>query len=154
MCSSDLHQARANGHAQVGEAAEHRLHVRAVQQEHHEADEGRQNADDVAGVSATLKTVNSRYGELFAGDESLSSPLGSLVFTGVEDDPATLETLTRMGFSSPAQVSSTIRAWHHGRIGATRSERGRELFTRLGPKLLEAARRTGVPEGRTEEARP
>jgi glutamate-ammonia-ligase adenylyltransferase len=48
-----------------------------------------------------------------------------------------------MGFSDPARVSATIRAWHHGRIAATRTEGGRELFTRLAPRLLEAAHATG-----------
>ena len=99
-----------------------------------------------ASVSRTLKGVNKRYGELFAEDEALSSRFGSLVFTGVEDDPETLATLQRMGFSLPAQVSTTIRAWHHGRIAATRTERGRELFTRLAPRLLEAAHATGSPD--------
>ncbi len=98
-----------------------------------------------ASVAETLRTVNRRYGELFAGEESLSSSVGSLVFTGVEDDPETLRTLSRMGFEDPAAVSSTIRAWHHGRIPATRTERGRELFTRLAPRLLEAISATGVP---------
>jgi glutamate-ammonia-ligase adenylyltransferase len=97
-------------------------------------------------VERTLKTVNRRYGELFAEDEPLSSRFGSLVFTGVEDDPETIATLERMGFSNPAQVSATIRAWHHGRISATRTERGRELFTRLAPRLLEAAQATGAPD--------
>ena len=97
-------------------------------------------------VERTLRTVNQRYGELFAEDEPLSSRFGSLVFTGVEDDPETIATLERMGFSSPAQVSATIRAWHHGRISATRTERGRELFTRLAPRLLEAAQATGAPD--------
>ncbi len=99
-----------------------------------------------AHVAAILRRVNARYGELFAEAEPLSSRFGSLVFTGVEDDPETLDTLTRMGFSTPAQVSATIRAWHHGRIAATRTERGRELFTRLAPRLLEAARATGAPD--------
>ncbi len=99
-----------------------------------------------ASVSAMLKRVNARYGELFAEDEPLSSRFGSLVFTGVEDDPETLETLGRMGFSQPAQVSGLIRAWHRGRIAATRTERGRELFTRLAPQLLEAAHATGAPD--------
>jgi glutamate-ammonia-ligase adenylyltransferase len=97
-------------------------------------------------VTRLLKRVNARYGELFAEEEPLSSPFGSLVFTGVEDDPATLQTLTRMGFSQPAQVSGAIRGWHHGRIAATRTARGRELFTRLAPRLLEAARATGAPD--------
>jgi len=96
-------------------------------------------------VSRTLRLVNGHYGELFSEDEPLSSSFGSLVFTGVEDDPETLKTLTRMGFDHPEQVSATIRAWHHGRIPATRSERGRELFTRLVPRLLEALNETGNP---------
>ena len=97
-------------------------------------------------VSSVLKRVNRRYGELFAEAEPLSSRFGSLVFTGVEDDPETLATLSRMGFNHPAQVSAAIRAWHHGRIAATRTPRGRELFTRLAPRLLEAARATGAPD--------
>ena len=99
-----------------------------------------------AAVGRTLKTVNRRYGELFAAEEALSSRLGSLIFTGVDDDPETLLTLGRMGFSDPEGVSATIRGWHHGKIAATRSERGREVFTRLTPRLLEAARATGAPD--------
>jgi glutamate-ammonia-ligase adenylyltransferase len=99
-----------------------------------------------AHVTRLLKRVNARYGELFAEEEPLSSAFGSLVFTGVEDDPSTLRTLGKMGFSNPAQVSGLIRGWHHGRIAATRTARGRELFTRLAPRLLEAAQRTGAPD--------
>ena len=99
-----------------------------------------------AAVGRTLRTVNRRYGELFAGEEPLSSRHGSLVFTGVGDDPETLATLGRMGFSNPAQVSGVIRGWHHGRVGPTRTERGRELLTRLAPRLLEAAAATGAPD--------
>ncbi len=99
-----------------------------------------------AAVTAVLRRVNRRYGELFAEAEPLSSRFGSLVFTGVEDDPETLFTLGRMGFSQPERVSATIRSWHHGRINATRTERGRELFTRLAPRLLEAANATGAPD--------
>ena len=99
-----------------------------------------------AKVEAILKRVNARYGELFPEEEQLSSRFGSLVFTGVEDDPETLQTLKRMGFSNPHQVAETIRAWHHGHIGATRTERGRELFTRLAPRLLDALQATGSPD--------
>ncbi|MBV9996865.1 MAG: bifunctional [glutamine synthetase] adenylyltransferase/[glutamine synthetase]-adenylyl-L-tyrosine phosphorylase [Caulobacteraceae bacterium] len=99
-----------------------------------------------ARVVRTLKSVSQRYGELFAGEEPLSSRFGSLVFTGVEDDPQTLATLHRMGFSRPHQVAETVRAWHHGRISATRTERGRELFTRLAPRLLEAVAAAGAPD--------
>ncbi|RZJ04093.1 MAG: bifunctional [glutamine synthetase] adenylyltransferase/[glutamine synthetase]-adenylyl-L-tyrosine phosphorylase [Brevundimonas sp.] len=99
-----------------------------------------------AGVEALLVGVNRRYGELFEGEEALSSPYGSLVFTGVENDPETLLTLERMGFVEPAGVADTIRSWHHGRIPATRSARGRELFTRLAPRLLTALADTGAAD--------
>jgi glutamate-ammonia-ligase adenylyltransferase len=139
-------------------ALEHRVQMVADEQTHKlpEADAARKRVAALWGrsdlrrfdadVERTLKAVNRRYGALFAEDEPLSSRFGSLVFTGVDDDPETLATLARMGFSSPAQVSATIRAWHHGRINATRTERGRELFTRLAPRLLEAARATGAPD--------
>ena len=99
-----------------------------------------------AEVEALLVGVNRRYGDLFEGEEPLSSEFGSLVFTGVENDPETLATMERMGFSDPAAVSDAIRSWHHGRIPATRSARGRELFTRLAPRLLAAAARTGAAD--------
>jgi glutamate-ammonia-ligase adenylyltransferase len=99
-----------------------------------------------AEVGRLLVRVNARYAELFAESEDLSSRFGSLVFTGVEDDPETLRTLTRMGFSDPAKIASTIRAWHHGHTAATRGEQARELFTRLAPRLLEAAHATGAPD--------
>lgn len=99
-----------------------------------------------AGVETLLTAVNGRYGELFEDEEDLSSPYGSLVFTGVENDPETLVTLGRMGFAEPATVADTIRSWHHGRIPATRTAQGRELFTRLAPKLLTAVADTGAPD--------
>ncbi|CAN5204169.1 bifunctional [glutamine synthetase] adenylyltransferase/[glutamine synthetase]-adenylyl-L-tyrosine phosphorylase [soil metagenome] len=105
---------------------------------------------DLAAVDARVERlligVNRTYGELFEGEEDLSSPYGSLVFTGVDNDPETLETLKRMGFSEPASVADTIRSWHHGRIPATKSTRGRELFTRLAPQLLTAVARTGAAD--------
>ncbi len=137
---------------------EHRVQMIADEQTHvlPQADLARTAVAALAGfddltafdaqVSQTLERVNARYAALFAEDEDLSGPFGSLVFTGVEDDPETLETLARMGFSHPVQVSGLIRAWHTGRAPATRSPRGRELFTRLAPRLLEAAEATGAPD--------
>jgi [glutamine synthetase] adenylyltransferase / [glutamine synthetase]-adenylyl-L-tyrosine phosphorylase len=137
---------------------EHRIQMLDDEQTHRlpEADAERRRVAALTGpeplrsfdamITRTLKTVNARYGELFAEEEPLSSRFGSLVFTGVDDDPETLATLSRMGFSNAARVSQTIRAWHHGHVAATRTERGRELFTRLAPRLLEAAHATGAPE--------
>ncbi|THD65257.1 bifunctional [glutamine synthetase] adenylyltransferase/[glutamine synthetase]-adenylyl-L-tyrosine phosphorylase, partial [Phenylobacterium sp.] len=137
---------------------EHRVQMLADEQTHKlpEADADRKRVAALsgfeplrqfdAGITRTLKGVNARYGELFPSEEPLSSRFGSLVFTGVEDDPATQATLKRMGFSSPHSVATTIRSWHHGHIPATATERGRELFTRLAPRLLEAAQATGAPD--------
>ncbi len=137
---------------------EHRVQMLDDEQTHRlpEADVDRRRVAALCGhaplrsfdaeITRTLKAVNARYGELFAEEEALSSRFGSLVFTGVDDDAETLATLARMGFPNPARVSQTIRAWHHGRVPATRTERGRELFTRLAPRLLEAAHATGAPE--------
>jgi glutamate-ammonia-ligase adenylyltransferase len=139
-------------------AMEHRIQMLADEQTHRlpESDAERRRVAALMGyerlrpfdaaVTRLLKGVNARYGELFPAEEPLSSRFGSLVFTGVDDDPETLATLARMGFSNPPRVSQTIRSWHHGHIPATRTERGRELFTRLAPKLLEAAQATGAPD--------
>jgi len=139
-------------------AVEHRIQMLADEQTHKlpESDIDRRRVAALSGdaplrsfdaeITRTLKAVNARYGELFAEEEQLSSRFGSLVFTGVDDDPETLATLKRMGFSDPPRVSKTIRNWHHGHVAATRTERGRELFTRLAPRLLEAAQATGAPD--------
>jgi len=84
--------------------------------------------------------------QLFGREESLADPLGSLIFTGVEDHPDTLATISKLGFANAAFVSQTIRGWHHGRIRAMRSERARELLTRLTPKLLRAFSNAGDPD--------
>ncbi len=99
-----------------------------------------------AMVLAVMRRVNAAYADLFAEAEDLSSPLGSLVFTGVEDHADTLETLRKHGFVRADEVSQTIRGWHHGRIAAMRSARARELFTRLVPRLVDACADTGAPD--------
>jgi glutamate-ammonia-ligase adenylyltransferase len=137
---------------------EHRIQMLADEQTHKlpESDAERRRVAALCGyarlasfdaaITRTLKAVNARYGELFQEEEPLSSRFGSLVFTGVDDDPETLATLARMRFSNPPRVAQTIRSWHHGTIPATRTERGRELFTRLAPRLLEAFQATGAPD--------
>lgn len=89
-------------------------------------------------LRTTLECVQGHYARLFEDASELGTDAGSLVFTGGEDDPETLETLTRMGFKSASEVSATIRGWHFGRYAATRSARSRELLTELMPRLLGA----------------
>jgi glutamate-ammonia-ligase adenylyltransferase len=99
-----------------------------------------------AALLRELETVQGHCARLFERSAPLAGDSGSLVFTGVEDDPETLETLRRMGFHDPGHVSGAIRGWHHGRIRATRSARARELLTKLMPALLAALAATADPD--------
>ncbi|WP_153205437.1 bifunctional [glutamine synthetase] adenylyltransferase/[glutamine synthetase]-adenylyl-L-tyrosine phosphorylase [Niveispirillum sp. SYP-B3756] len=105
-------------------------------------------ADDQSFRQALLETlgvVGDHYDGLFADSPTLSGP-GNLVFTGTEDDPETMETLRSMGYANPSAIAGQIRAWHHGRYRATRSQRARELLTELVPTLLAAFGRTAHPD--------
>ena len=99
-----------------------------------------------AALIAELQSVQSHYARLFERAPPLGSTSGSLVFTGVEDDPATIETLQKMGFRDPHHPAVVIRGWHHGRIRATRSDRARELLTKLMPALLDALGASADPD--------
>jgi glutamate-ammonia-ligase adenylyltransferase len=99
-----------------------------------------------ADLRRTLETVARRYSELFESAEELSTAGGSLVFTGGEDDPDTLETLRRLGFAVPEKVTETVRGWHFGRFAAMRSTTARESLTEVTPALLKAFSRAGNPD--------
>ncbi len=96
-------------------------------------------------VRAHLERVSEHSSHLFQRAPALAAG-GSLVFTGVEDEPETLKTLRRLGFKEPAKVAAMVRGWHHGRMPATRAERARELLTELMPDLLRAFGRTPHPD--------
>ncbi|UPT61558.1 MAG: bifunctional [glutamine synthetase] adenylyltransferase/[glutamine synthetase]-adenylyl-L-tyrosine phosphorylase [Hyphomonadaceae bacterium JAD_PAG50586_4] len=100
-------------------------------------------ADFEAALVARRKIVSDIDHQLFGRGASLADPMGSLIFTGVEDHPETLKTIEKLGFKRSDYVSQTIRGWHHGRIRAMRSERARELLTRLTPRLLRALAAAG-----------
>jgi glutamate-ammonia-ligase adenylyltransferase len=97
-------------------------------------------------LTNTFTTVQDHYAALFEDAEELGNDAGSLVFTGGEDDPETLETLAGMGFAQGSEVSATIRGWHFGRYPATRSSTARERLTELMPALLKALSRSGHPD--------
>ncbi|MDE1173889.1 MAG: bifunctional [glutamine synthetase] adenylyltransferase/[glutamine synthetase]-adenylyl-L-tyrosine phosphorylase [Parvibaculaceae bacterium] len=99
-----------------------------------------------AVLTQHLENVQSHYAQLFEMAPSLAEEGGSLVFTGTEDDPETLETLRRLGFHQVSEISQTVRGWHSGRFAATRSPRSRELLTALMPELLKALGRTSDPD--------
>jgi glutamate-ammonia-ligase adenylyltransferase len=95
-------------------------------------------ADFSNALLQRLQIVQAHYSKLFESAPQLSSEAGNLVFTGDDDDPNTVETLSRMGFAHPGAVTATIRGWHFGRYPATRSTVARERLTELTPALLEA----------------
>ncbi len=102
-------------------------------------------ADFTAELLEHMNCVREHYGNLFEDAPTLGAA-GNLVFTGTEDDPATLETLTEMGFGEATTVAAAMRRWHHGRYRATRSVRARELLTALAPHLLKSLAATANPD--------
>ncbi|ODT47365.1 bifunctional [glutamine synthetase] adenylyltransferase/[glutamine synthetase]-adenylyl-L-tyrosine phosphorylase [Devosia sp. 63-57] len=96
-----------------------------------------------ANYRAALERVTRYYAELFTQGESLGSGEGNLVFTGSDDDPGTLETLTGMGFADAHKAIETVRKWHYGGYGATRASAARAHLTELLPALLATLGRAG-----------
>lgn len=137
---------------------EHRIQMLADEQTHRTPDDadGQGRLAALAGfgswVELEAELIANRHAvaaidaKLFSREESLADPLGSLIFTGVENNPETLATLSQLGFGDPGAVSDAVRGWHHGRIRATRSERARELLTAIMPRLLRAIAESGEPD--------
>ena len=135
---------------------EHRIQMRQDEQTHSlpADDDTRADIAALCGISlaeldeslkALRQKVHDIYQALFhKGDETEADPeFGNLVFTGVDDDPGTVETLSRFGFSNPSRIIDTIRHWHRGHTPATRTVRGRELLTSILPALLSDMGQTG-----------
>jgi glutamate-ammonia-ligase adenylyltransferase len=97
-------------------------------------------------VACVRQRVHGIYSNLFAAEERISGEAGNLVFTGVDDDPGTVETLQKLGFSDPTHIIHVFQQWHRGGIPATRSARSQQLLTSLGPRLLEAMSKAGEPD--------
>jgi glutamate-ammonia-ligase adenylyltransferase len=133
---------------------EHAIQMVADEQTHNlpEDDEGLlriarmlgfEDADAFSSVfRSSLLLVEKHYAALFETAPQLSQGVGNLVFTGDVDDPDTLETLSRLGFSRPSDICRVIRTWHFGRYRATQSAEARERLTELTPRLLEVFGRT------------
>ena len=106
---------------------------------------------DTAGLSAelrrTLETVEKHYAGLFEDAPALTPAGSNMVFAGAKDDPQTLEELSRLGYSQPAQVLAIVRGWHHGRTLSVRSPRARERLTEVQPLLIAALADTVDPDG-------
>ncbi|MGF3027876.1 bifunctional [glutamine synthetase] adenylyltransferase/[glutamine synthetase]-adenylyl-L-tyrosine phosphorylase [Methylobacterium aquaticum] len=98
-------------------------------------------------LTAEARRVQGHYALLFEAEPDLAAEVGDLVFTGAEDDPATLATLRRLGFRAPERATETVRGWHFGRRPAVTSPRAREVLTELVPALIQALSGTADPDG-------
>jgi len=99
-----------------------------------------------ATYRAALNLVVGYYADLFTEGETLGSGTGSLVFTGTDDDPETLETLSGMGFKEPSRAIDTVKKWHYGGYAATRASAARAHLTELLPALLKTISEAGNPD--------
>jgi [glutamine synthetase] adenylyltransferase / [glutamine synthetase]-adenylyl-L-tyrosine phosphorylase len=93
-----------------------------------------------------LSQVTRHYARLFQETGAKADGPGNLVFSGPDQDPETLETLRRLGFSDPAAVIALVRTWQQGRYAATRTVRGRQVLTELLPVLLTGFAKTSNPD--------
>jgi [glutamine synthetase] adenylyltransferase / [glutamine synthetase]-adenylyl-L-tyrosine phosphorylase len=100
-----------------------------------------------AALLHEVDTVRTHYAALFEEQPRQSTNIGNLLFTGGEDDPDTLASLSQMGFTDPSKVAALVRGWLMGRYRCTRSERARELLTEVMPALLHTFGTTLDPDG-------
>lgn len=104
--------------------------------------------NDIAAFETAVIDTSERVHHIYVtnmqGRPSLSLG-GNLVFTGVEPDPDTISTLSRLGFDQPVMVCERIQQWHRGDRRATRSAKARALLTEITPALLKALSETANP---------
>ncbi len=99
-----------------------------------------------ASLRQRLECVQGHYDALFRFEGTPDRKAGRLVFTGAEDDPETLKSITELGFEDAAAVSQKVREWHHGRYRCTRTVRAQQILTALMPQILEALGGTANPD--------
>ena len=97
-------------------------------------------------IVETLQGVHATFSRQFSHEESLADESGSLVFTGVEPTAETLETLSALGFEFPETAWSRMNAWLAGKARALRTNRARQVLTRVAPRLLRAMSETSEPD--------
>ena len=148
---------RLTAHYQFLRTLEHRLQMRDDAQTHlmPGSEEGLEELrlflgyESRAQFEETCLRVLGEVHRIYSDSMRGSAPLavdGNLVFTGVEADPETLETLRRMGYTQVQSISDIIQGWHRGHRRSTRSKRSRQVLTELVPALLLALSKTAQPD--------
>lgn len=97
-------------------------------------------------LRSVLQYVHTVFSDIFGKEQALSDDAGSLSFTGVDYDTATLATLREMGFVDPNFIADRVKRWHAGEVRSTRSIRARELLTKFTPSLLRALASSDRPD--------
>lgn len=135
---------------------EHRIQMRHDEQTHilPTDDEGfaavcrmmgyAENAAFERDLLACLESVSRHYAKLFEEEDAANE--NRLVFTREEDDPETLDALSRLGFENVRQISGIVRGWHQGHYRAVRTKRAQGTLTQIAPKLLQALSKTAQPD--------
>jgi glutamate-ammonia-ligase adenylyltransferase len=96
-------------------------------------------------LKAVLSHVQKHYDTLFE-PATPNEVRSQIVLTDIEDDPAAIAALHRLGFNGAAQIASRISVWHRGLYRASRSERARKLLIALTPTILAALAKTVNPD--------
>lgn len=97
-----------------------------------------------------INNVSNHYAKLFETSPSLAisdnEVGGSLVFTGIENHPETIKTLTNLGFNEADKICEIVRGWHHGRYECTKKKRSRAVLTKLMPYLIQSFSKSPYPD--------
>lgn len=100
-----------------------------------------------AELRRTLEAVEAATSELLGSGPADGADRSATPRLGAADErPETLEALKGLGFARPTDVVAIVRGLRAGRYRALRSERARDLFERLLPRLLDAFGRTADPD--------
>ncbi|MBL8806428.1 MAG: bifunctional [glutamine synthetase] adenylyltransferase/[glutamine synthetase]-adenylyl-L-tyrosine phosphorylase [Rhodospirillales bacterium] len=97
-------------------------------------------------LRATFETVAGHYARLFEEAPARPGAASGLVFSGPDDDPATLAALEKLGFREGPRIAASVRGWYSGRYRCTRTPRARTLLIELAPRIAEAFARTAEPD--------
>jgi glutamate-ammonia-ligase adenylyltransferase len=95
---------------------------------------------------AHLQAVQREYAHLFESDSREREADSGFLFPAKDDDHATLDRLTQLGFKRPLEVSATVRRWLSGNYRSLRSEFARSQLAELVPLLLNELAKTENPD--------
>ena len=97
--------------------------------------------------AACWRTVQGHYARLFESEPDLTDGARQSGLHRRGGRPGNPRRPCRPWASAtPPHVSAAIRGWHHGRIRAMRSQRARELLTKLMPAILKALAGAADPD--------